>query len=51
MPLLPSEESKAAVETQIRRLVDALRKLPLEAEPAATFDVMAPPDYADQPDE
>jgi hypothetical protein len=51
MPLLPSEESKAAVETQIRRLADALMKLPREAEPAVTFDVIAPPDQADQPDE
>jgi hypothetical protein len=51
MPLQRSAESRKAVETHVRRLEEALRDLPREAEPALTFDVIGPPDEADQPDE
>jgi hypothetical protein len=51
MPPQASAESRAAVEAQVRRLLEALRELPREAEPAVTFDVIKPPDEAGEPDE
>jgi hypothetical protein len=46
-----SAESTEIADAYVKRLVEALRDLPRDAEPAVTFDVMASPDEADQHDE